>query len=211
MADWKMEGQYLKNCSCLATCPCDTTGYPAPNKFCEGAIGMNIQEGHFDGVDLSGVKWAANYHWPGALHEGNGTLEVFVDEGANEAQRNALLTILTGQAGGPLFEILSQIVTTVHGPYFVKIDWEFDKEKRRARLAIPGFMETTSESLTIPSTKAKPDEQRVIVLMPGGFEYKEMEVAQTGILKGTGEIKYDWHHTHSSLAEVEHTPAGVAG
>ncbi len=118
-----------------------------------------------------------------------------------------MLTILTGQAVGTLFEIFSQIVTTVHGPYFVKIDWEFDKAKRRARLAIPGFMETTSEPLTVPPTG---DEQRVIVRMPGGFEYKEMEVAQTGILNGTGAIKYDWQKTHSSLAEVEHTPTGLA-
>ena len=208
MADWKMKGQYLKNCNCLASCPCDTIGVPAPNNFCEGVVGMNIQEGHFDNVDLSGVKWAATVHWPGALHEGNGTAEIFVDESATEAQRNALLTILSGKAGGTLFEILSQIVTTVHGPYFVKIGWEFDKEKRRARLVLPGFAETTTEPLTIPATG---EEQRVIVRMPGGFEYKEMEVAQAVTLKGTGAIKYDWQKTHSSLAEVEHTPAGVAG
>jgi hypothetical protein len=208
MADWKMKGQYLKNCNCLASCPCDTIGFPAPHKFCEGVVGMNIQEGHFDNVDLSGLKWAVTLHFPGALHEGNGTIEAFVDESANEAQRNALLTILTGQAGGTFFEIVAAIVTTVHGPHFVKIDWEFDKAKRRARLAIPGFVETTSEPLTVPATG---DEHRVIVLMPSGFEYREMEVAQTGILKGTGEIKYDWHKTHSSLAEVEHTPAGLVG
>lgn len=208
MADWKMKGDYLKNCSCLASCPCDTIGVPAPHKFCEGVVGMNIQEGHFGGVDLSGVKWAANFHWPGALHEGNGTLEAFVDESANEAQRNAVLTILTGQAGGTFFEILAQIVTAVHGPHFVKIAWEFDKEKRRARLVIPGFVETTSEPLMVPPTG---DEQRVIVRMPNGFEYREMEVAQTAVLKGTGEIKYDWHKTHSSLAAVEHTPTGLVG
>ncbi|HEV2583073.1 MAG TPA: DUF1326 domain-containing protein [Ktedonobacteraceae bacterium] len=208
MADWKMKGQYLKNCSCLASCPCDTIGVPAPHKFCEGVVGMNIQEGHFDNVDLSGLKWAANVHWPGALHEGNGTIEVFVDESASEAQRNALLTILTGQAGGTLFEILSQIVTTVHGPHFVKIGWEFDKAKRRARLVIPGFVETTSEPLSVPATG---EEQRVIVRMPNGFEYREMEVAQSAVLKGTGEIKFDWKGTHSSLAEVEHTPAGLVG
>lgn len=207
MANWKMKGQYLKNCNCLASCPCDTTGFPAPHPFCEGMAGMNIQEGFFGEVDLSGLKWVASYHWPGALHEGNGTLEAFVDERASEAQRNALLTILTGQAGGTFFEILAQIVTTVHGPHFVKIEWEYDKEKRRARVAIPGFLETTSEPLTVPPTG---DEQRVIVRIPGGFEYLEMEVAQTGILKGTGEIKYDWRHTHSSLAEVEHTPTGLA-
>lgn len=53
-------------------------------------------------------------------------------------------------------------------------------------------------------------EQRVIVRMPGGFEYRAMEVAQATVLKGTGAIKYDWQKTHSSLAEVEHTPAGPA-
>jgi hypothetical protein len=46
--------------------------------------------------------------------------------------------------------------------------------------------------------------------MPGGFEYQEMEVAQTGVLKGTGEIKFDWSGTHSSLADVDHTAEGVA-
>jgi hypothetical protein len=207
MADWKMKGQYLKNCNCLASCPCDTIGVPAPNKSCEGVVGMNIQEGYFDNVNLSGVKWAVTVHWPGALHEGNGTAEIFVDESANEGQRNAVLTILSGKAGGTIFEILSQIITTVHGPHFVKVDWQFDKAKRRARLAIPGFVETTSEPLTVPATG---EEQRVIVQMPGGFEYKEMEVAQAVTLKGTGAIKFDWQKTHSSLAEVEHTPVGLA-
>lgn len=207
MADWKMKGQYLKNCNCLASCPCDTIGVPVPHKFCEGVVGMNIQEGYFDNVNLSGVKWAVTVQWPGALHEGNGTAEIFVDESANEGQRNAVLTILSGKAGGTIFEILSQVISTVLGPHFVKVDWQFDKAKRRARLAIPGFVETTSEPLTVPATG---DEQRVIVQMPGGFEYKEMEVAQAVTLKGTGAIKFDWQKTHSSLAEVEQTPAGLA-
>ena len=206
MAQWKMKGQYLKNCNCLASCPCDTIGVPAPHKFCEAVVAMNIQEGHFDDVDLSGLKWAGVVHWPGALHEGNGTMEAFVDESANEAQRNALLTILTGKAGGTLFEILSQIITTIHGPHFVKISFEFDKAKRQAQVSVPGFFETTSAPLTIPPTG---DEQRVTVRVPGGFEYKEIEVAQTASLKSTGAIKFDWQGTNSSLADVEHTHEGL--
>lgn len=206
MPSWRMRGQYLKNCNCLASCPCDTIGVPAPHGNCEGMVAMNIQEGNFDGVDLSGLRWAATVHWPGALHEGNGTLEAFIDERANEEQRNALIQILTGQAGGTMFEIISSIVTTVHGPHFVKIEFEFDKERRRARVSIPGFLETTTEPLKVPATG---DEQRVIVRMPDGFEYKEMEVAQTGSLRGTGAIKFDWRGTHSSLAEVEHTQEGL--
>lgn len=207
MPSWRMKGQYLKNCNCLASCPCDTMGVPAPYTFCEGVVAMHIQEGHFDGLDLSGLKWAAAVHFPGALHEGNGTLEAFVDESATEEQRKALVTILTGQAGGPLFEILSQVVSTVHGPHFARINFQFDREKRLARLSIPGFIETVTEPLTVPATG---EQQRVVVRMPGGFEYKEMEVAQATSLKATGAVKFDWHKTHSSLAEVDHSHEGLA-
>ena len=206
MADWRMKGQYLKNCNCVASCPCDTWGYPAPNDNCEGIIGMSITEGHFDGADLSGLKWVVTVWWPGALHDGNGVCEVFIDENADEEQRNALGQILSGRAGGPLFEIFASIMSTVHGPHFVPIEFEFDREKRTARMAVP-TAETTSRPLLIPATD---DEQRVIVQMPGGFEYKEMEVAQAATLKSEGEIKYEWQDTHSSLAEVEHTPEGPA-
>lgn len=207
MSAWRMKGEYLKNCNCVASCPCDTGGFPAPHEFCEGAVGMKIAEGNFDGVDLGGLKWAAIVHWPGALHEGNGTAEILIDESASDEQREALGQVLSGQQGGPLFEILSEVVTTFHGPHFVPIDFEMDRKARSAKMSIPGFLETTSEPLKIPATE---EEQRVIVQMPGGFEYREMEVAQTGKLKATGEIKFDWQGTHSSLAEVEHTPEGLA-
>jgi hypothetical protein len=199
---WRMKGQYLKNCSCVPGCPCDTHGYPGPNEFCEGVVAMNVAEGEFEGTDLGGTRWAVLVHWPKALHDGNGTAEVFVDDGASDEQRQALGQILSGEAGGPLFEILAAIVTTVHGPHFAPIDWEFDKEARTARLAVDGFFETSSEPLTIPATD---DLQRISVQIPGGFEYKEAEVAMATTLKSTAEIKYDWQNTHSSLADVEHT------
>jgi hypothetical protein len=197
-----MKGEYFKNCSCVPGCPCDTHGFPGPNEFCEGAIGMNITEGNFEETDLSGLRWIVTVHWPKALHDGNGTAEVFVDEKADEQQREALGKILSGQAGGPIFEIFASILTTVHGPHYVPIEWEFDKAARRARIAVPDRLETTSEPLTIPATD---DEQRVIVQMPNGFEYKEAEVAQAATLNSSGENKFDWKGTHSSLAEVEHT------
>ena len=206
--EWRMKGQYVKNCNCIATCPCDTVGRPYPDPGCEGMAGMHIVEGHFGSVRLDGLNWVAAYHWPGALHEGNGTLQAFVDERATAEQRDALLRILSGQNGGTFFEILASIITTMHEPQFVPIHFEFDKKARRARVSIPGFLETASEPLKVPATG---NEQRVRVCMPDGFEYKEMEVAQTAVLRGTGRIKFNHHGTHSSLADVEHTPEGVVG
>ena len=63
-------------------------------------------------------------------------------------------------------------------------------------------LETQSAPLTVPATD---DEQRIAVRMPGGFEYKEAEVALATLLSSSAEVKFDWKGTHSSLAKVEHT------
>ncbi len=204
---WKMKGDYLKNCNCIATCPCDTVGVPYPHKGCEGMAGMRITEGYFGDVRLEGTIWAATYHWPGALHEGNGTMQPLIDEHATPEQRDALLQILSAQHGGTFFEILVSIVTTFLDPLFVPITFEFDKATRKARVLVPGILETASAPLIVPATN---EEQRVVVQLPNGFEYREMEVAQTVTLIGTGAIKFNHAGTHSSLAQVEHTPTGLA-
>lgn len=206
MPSWKMKGEYLKNCNCFATCSCDTTGNPSPHAYCEGLVGMKIAEGHFDRVDLGGLKWVGVVHFPGAMHQGNGDWELYIDEKASKPQRDALQQILTGKAGGPLFEIVAAVAPKHAGTHFVSIEWQFNKERRRAQISIPGFVETTTEPLKIIPTG---EDQRVIVKMPNGFEYKEMEVAQATTLKSTGAIKFNWKGTHSSLAHVEQTDKGL--
>ena len=206
MPTWKMKGEYLKNCNCIQSCPCDTNGNPAPHPYCEGIVGMNIQEGTFDGLDLAGLKWVAVVHFPGAMHQGNGDAELYIDEKATAPQRDVLQQILSGKAGGPLFEVLAAVCPNFKGVHYVPIEWRFNKEGRQARLSVPGFIETMTEPLKIIPTG---EEQRVIVQMPNGFEYKEMEVAQAVTLKATGAIKFEWKGTHSSLAHVEHTDKGL--
>ncbi len=203
---WRMKGPYIKNCNCIATCPCDTVGLPYPHKGCEGTAGMHILKGNFGKIKLDGLTWAVAVHWPGAVHEGNGSAQPYIDKKATQAQRDVILQILSGKAGNPWFEILASTITTVHEPQFVPISFKFDKKKRKAHLLVPGFLETVSAPLTIPATGA---EQRVIVKLPNGMEYKEMEVARTVVLKGTGAIKFDHQNTHSTLAVVEHTHRGL--
>src|SRR5215467_10224890 len=199
---WRMKGQYIKNCNCITGCPCDTMGFPHPEKGCIGMAGMHISEGAFGDLKLDGLTWLVTYSWPGALHEGNGSVQPFIDAKASEEQRTALLTILSGKAGNSWFEVLASIVTTVHPPQFLPITWQFNKKKRQARVSIAGFLETQVAPLRIPATN---EEQQVVVRMPNGMEYKEFQVAQSVLLKGTGAVKFEYHNTHSSLADVEHT------
>jgi hypothetical protein len=202
---WQMRGKYIKNCSCAFGCPCDFNARPTQG-HCDGMAGMDIEEGHFDDVRLDGLRWAALVHFPGALHEGNGTLLPIVDERADDRQRQALLTILSGkeQQEGTFFQILSVIVTTFHDPRFLPIDFEFDLAQRTAKVTIPGVLETTTEPIRNPVTGEK---HHILVHIPEGFEYREAEIASARI-RGRGPIPFDISAGHSSLAYVNHTPAG---
>jgi hypothetical protein len=203
-AKWQMKGEYLKTCSCAPGCPCDFWA-PPTETLCEGMIAMRVQEGHFDSVPLNGRTWAVAFHWPGPLHLGNGTLQPYVDEAANQAQRDALLTILSGKAGGPWFEVVASLVTTVHAPKFVAIKWEFDREKRRGRCVVGGEADATVE----PIKGADNKDLRAQICLPQGMEYFTAEVAVAKVLKSTGAVKFNRSGVHGSFSHVDHSPAGL--
>lgn len=202
---WRMKGKWLKNCSCAMGCPCDFWARPTQTK-CEGMIGMAIDEGNYGKTSLKGVKFAATYHWPGPLHEGNGTLQAFIDKNTTQEQRDALLTILSGKAGNIWFEVVSSLVSNLLEPKFVPIKFEHDMEKRRARVSIPGEFETVTEPIKNIKTG---DEHRIRVQLPFGMEYRTAETAMAIVNKSTGRIKYNWPNSHSSLAYIEQTQAGL--
>jgi hypothetical protein len=205
MAEWRMAGDYVKNCNCAPGCPCDFWASPT-HHACEGMCAMRIREGYFGDTRLDGLSWAATYHWPGPLHEGNGTLQPFVDARATEAQRTALLTIMSGQAGNAWFQVLASVVSTVHPPRFAAIAFDFDLAQRRARVAIDGEFETVTTPIINIATG---DTHRVRIDMPNGMEYFLPEIATTAVLKSTGTITFDCPASHSSLATVEHTHNGL--
>ncbi|MDJ0947909.1 MAG: DUF1326 domain-containing protein [Alphaproteobacteria bacterium] len=206
-AQWRLKGRWLKNCNCNYGCPCDFNAPPSQGE-CTGMAGMEIEEGHYGDVDLSGLRFAVTYHFPGPLHEGNGTMQAFVDERASEAQRNGLLTIMSGResAEGTMFHIYSLIVEKHLTPQFVPIEFSFDKDGRRAQMVVPGALETTSAPIRNPVTGA---DHRIQVHMPEGFEHHEAEIASARTV-GSGGIAFDIADGHSTLAHVEHTPDGVA-
>lgn len=203
--EWLMKGEYLKNCNCAPGCPCDFWSDPTHLK-CEGMCGMRVNEGNYGDVSLNGLIFVCTYHWPGPLHEGNGTLQPFILDKSTEEQRKALLTIMSGKAGNPWFEVLASLISTLLEPQFVPIDFEFDLEKRHAKVAIEGALETISSPII---NKANGEEHRIRFDMPKGMEYFRPEIAMAKVLKGTGEITFNWPDAHSSMSVVEHTEAGL--
>ena len=206
-ANWRLEGEWIKNCNCAFGCPCDFNARPTHGE-CQGLVGMHITKGHFNDVQLDGLTFAVTVSFPGALHEGNGQMQPIIDERASPAQREALFEIMSGKnsAEGTLFHIFSLIVTKMHDPIFAPVTFAFDKDARTARLSIPGVLETDVEPIKNPVTGAP---HRIKVVMPEGFEHIEGEVAAANI-NSTGAIKFATKGTHSTLAHVVQTPQGVA-
>jgi hypothetical protein len=206
-ADWRLEGEWIKNCNCAFGCPCDFNARPT-NGECRGLLGMRITKGHFNKVQLDGLTFLVTVAFSGPLHEGNGQAQPIIDERASPEQRDALFNIMSGKnsAEGTLFHIFSLIVTTMHDPIFAPVSFTFDKNARTARLSVPGVLETDVEPIRNPVTGAP---HRIQVVMPEGFEHIEGEIASANI-QSTAAIRIDTKGTHSTLAYVVQTPQGVA-
>ncbi len=206
-ANWRLEGEWIKNCNCAFGCPCDFNARPT-HGYCQGLVAMRITKGNYNETMLDGLCFAVTVHFPGALHEGNGQAQPILDESASPQQRDALAAILSGEHSdeGTLFNIFSLIVTTMHDPVFAPFEFSFDQEGRTARLVVPGILESDVEPIRNPVTGAP---HRIQVVMPEGFEHRGAEVASASI-NSLGAIKFQTSATHSSLAHVVQTPHGVA-
>jgi len=206
-SNWRLEGEWIKNCNCAFGCPCDFNAKPTQGE-CKGLLGMRITKGHVGDTQLDGLSFFVTVHFPGPLHEGNGEAQPIIDERATPEQREALFSIMSGQNSGEgtLFHIFSLIVTKMHDPVFAPVEFQFDKKARTARLVIPGVLETEVEPIRNPVTGA---EHRIQVVMPEGFEHIEGEIASSNI-RSTGAIRFETKASHSTLAHVTQTPEGVA-
>ena len=207
MIDWTIKGQEFANCNCDYGCPCQFNALPSDGT-CKAAVAFQFTEGHFGDVDLGGLRAAGVYEWPGPVHEGNGKMQLIVDESASEAQRDALLKIMQGEETEPMatmWSVYTTMCSTVLEPLFKPIELEIDIENRTGRIAVPGVFESKGEPIRNLVTG---DIHRARIDLPHGFEY---EVAEAGSAstKAIGEIKLDLKNSHGQFAELHLSNSGV--
>src|SRR5690348_519311 len=80
--EWRIKATEFANCNCIYACPCQFNALPT-NGNCHAAGAWQVEEGHFGTVRLDGLRAVALYNFPGPVHEGNGTMQVIVDERAD--------------------------------------------------------------------------------------------------------------------------------
>src|SRR4026207_2571294 len=103
-SQWKISGDYFEACSCDSVCPCPTSGLAArPTQgSCDAGLVFPVERGTRGTTTRGGLSFAVLLHTPGPMIAGNWTVGVIVDERASAAQREALVTIGSGQGGGAL-------------------------------------------------------------------------------------------------------------
>jgi hypothetical protein len=196
---WRIAADEVSTCNCAWGCPCQFNALPTHGR-CEAVVAVRIREGHFGGTQLGGVTLAAAYWWPGPIHEGNGIVRLAIDEKATPEQRAAILAITSGREGGTFFEIFASVVSKALDPIYVPIEFQADREKRVARLNVPGLGEFSAAPIRNPVTGA---EHRARIQLPEGFEYKEAEMGNCVMNRAIlGDKKIDNQNTYAQFAAV---------
>ena len=196
MIEWEIHGKLFTNCSCAYGCPCQFDALPT-HGYCRAAIVGDIDKGNFGEARLDGLRFGIAIAWPGAVHEGRGSMQPIIDERGDEAQRTALLSIVTAKETVPwatVFAIYAGTCDKIHDPVHTRIDIDVDIPGRRASYHAQSVMSGRGEPILNPVTK---EEHRARIVLPNGAEFGEAEVgrgwAETG---GTVAMILDDSHAH---------------
>lgn len=178
MVTWQADGDWFDVCRCDIPCPCEFAQRPTDN-HCEGVLAWHINRGHYGGVTLDGLNVLAIGAFTGNLWAGEAkvTMGMFIDERADERQREALQMIFSGQAGGFPAEFAT-FIGEVRGIETAPIEFEVAEDLSHWSARIPGKIEASAEALGGPMT---PPGKRVQTLNAPGSEVGPGSVATWGV------------------------------
>jgi hypothetical protein len=207
MIEWHIEAVSFGNCNCDYCCPCQFELRPSRGD-CRGFEAARIERGRFDDVPLDGLCFAVVYARPGAIYEGNGTMQAIIDERADGWQRHALATILHGGETEPAkthWWVFHAMSSTVHPPLFKPIAFDIDIDGRTARVSIPGMIESSGRPIISPATG---EPHRVRIDIPNGIEFEIAEIGSAST-KAAGLIELDLNDTYGQFNRVHHSGTGI--
>jgi len=197
---WQLRVDYVETCNCDFGCPCNFSGYPTGG-FCDALVAYHVREGRLGRTRLDGLDVVYAVAWPGAIHQGGGRLRLYISDGANPAQRDALVRIFTGQAkGSGPFELFASTMAEIEEPVFTPIEMHIDG--RRSSFRIPNACEVVLAPHTNPVSGELQD---VRVNLPKGFIFTTAQAAKTLVMKllGTGPLSFDHGGKNAFYARLE--------
>jgi hypothetical protein len=142
--DWKLEGDYFEGCNCDAICPCIFLLDPDKG-YCNATIAWHIEKGHYDQIQVDDLNAVAVFAAPGNMFTGPKLKAAFyIDQKANQEQKDALSRIFSGQAGG-FFAAAASLIGEVIGIKSAPIT--FGIEGKRRWVTIPEYLSLEIEAI----------------------------------------------------------------
>jgi hypothetical protein len=119
---------------------------------------FHIRQGNFgDKIKLDGLEVIYTASWPKAIHEGNGTMQLFITNNANDNQRQAIVYIFAGRAKGDgPFALFAPTYKYILDPQFIDIKAKTDG--RRSSFSISdGVIDVQLENFVNPVSGEEQD------------------------------------------------------
>ena len=205
--DWYIKGRSFGNCNCNYGCPCQFEDLPT-HGHCTGFEVLHIDKGHFGDIDLTGQQAALLYAWPGPIHEGNGAMQVIIDDRATPAQRDALRRVLHGEeteAEATHWWVYRAMCNTVHDTLSKRINFAVDIDARKAHVTIADVLKSTGRPILSPHGGG---EHRVRIDIPNGIEFSLAEIGSASS-NASGAIQFNLDDSYGQWSILRHGPGGV--
>jgi hypothetical protein len=183
MTEWKLAGNIIIACHCDWGCPCNFNALPSRG-HCEGGWVWAIAEGSIGAVSVGGLCIALYADWPAAIHDGGGRAVCYIDDRADDAQRDALDTLLRGTLGGP-WGIFSNTYE-LSEPESAHFD--LDLADYDSRLRIGNAVDLQLQKIRNPVTNAAVHPEAVL---PEGLVVKNARLAASKVFQVRDDVAYD--------------------
>jgi hypothetical protein len=197
---WSLEADYLQACNCEYGCPCEFEAPPSHGN-CDGVGIWRINRGSYGDTKLDGLCLGFVAHWPKAIHLGGGTGGFVIDERADAAQREALLKIASGEAGGMPFEIIKMTFAKILPPIYAPAQFKADGINSSANFGTA--VTIACESIKNP-VNGQPESIRLEHAT--GFLFKSADVVSGRECRGDlGELKFSYPNKAGFISKVNYS------
>jgi hypothetical protein len=200
MSDWHLNGTIIIACNCDFGCPCNFNARPSRNK-CEGGWVWAISDGSIRGVRVDGLGIAVYADWPGAIHEGGGRAVSYLDDHADDAQRDALTRLLRGEFGGPwgIFKNTYELAQ----PQPAAFDIQFADYDTRLKVGDAVQLELQKIRNPVSHAEVHPE-----VVLPEGLVLKRGKMAASKVFQLRDGVRYDHSGQYAAFGPFAYVSAG---
>lgn len=205
---WEFKSHTYDNCNCSISCGCQFNE-PTTHGNCHFAYTGTVVDGHFNGTPLAGLNWSLICLFPNEIAEGNGKRQIVIDERADETQRSALETIISGAACEPLsnhFSVFGSLCTEFFDTLFLPIKLEVDLVGRTARVDIPGVIKSAANPIVNEFNDEPFD---IAIARPAGsFEFTVGAIGR-GSTAATGDIEMSFEDSWAMFCVHHYNQDGL--